>query len=33
MIGVYIGKKGGVYPYIRKLGVRGLNSKGMVDRG
>jgi len=29
MVGAYIGKKGGVYPYVRNLGVRGLNSKGM----
>jgi len=29
MIGAYIGKKGGVYPYVRNLGVRDLNSKGM----
>ena len=26
MIGAYIGKKGGVYPYVRNLGVRDLNS-------
>jgi len=29
MVGVYIGKKGGVYPYVRKLGFRGRNLKGM----
>ena len=33
MIGAYIGKKGGVYPYVRKLGVRGRSSKGTVGRG
>ena len=29
MIGAYIGKKGGAHPYVRKLGFRDLNSKGM----
>ena len=33
MIGAYIGKKGGVHPYVRNSGVRDLNSKGTVGRG
>jgi len=33
MIGAYIGKKGGVHPYVRNSGVRDLYSKGMDDRG